>query len=85
MMMTASREMWDVGAAEINNEIKKLSSKDKLRLIEVLWDSISREELAGAPLTEEEFDELDRRVTDYRDNPGSGIALEDIGDVLGVK
>lgn len=73
-----------MSVADIQSEIEALSPDEKLRLIEALWDSISSEALASAPLTSDELDELDRRVAEYRDDPATGIALEDLDEFLGI-
>lgn len=68
--------------AELQNEINKLSPKDKLQLIETLWNSLSNDDLAATPLTADELDELDRRVALYEEDPTSGVALRDLDDYL---
>jgi len=83
-MVPALGQRSNMSVADLHNEIKVLSPEEKLRLIEVLWDSISSEALASAPLTSDEIDELDRRVAEYHDDPTTGIALEDLDEFLGI-
>jgi putative addiction module component (TIGR02574 family) len=71
-----------MSATELQNEISKLSSKDKLKLIETLWNSLSNDEVAATPLTAHELDELDRRVALYEEDPTTGVALRDLDDYL---
>jgi putative addiction module component (TIGR02574 family) len=48
-------------------EILKLSVDERLELIEQIWDTIGAD-----PLTEEDLEELDRRLADAESNPGVG-------------
>ena len=45
----------------------KLSLKDRLQLIEALWDSLSEEDV---PVTSEDRALLDARLADFEANPG---------------
>ena len=58
-------------------EIFELPIKERIQLVEDLWDSIAAfpDEIE---LTPEQRDEIDRRVEDYRKNPESGIPWEKI-------
>lgn len=71
-----------MGVAELRNEISKLSSRDKLRLVEDIWNSIPSTELAAAPFSDAELEELDRRVAEYESDPESGVPLEELDSFL---
>lgn len=64
-------------------EIKELSVAERIQLVEDIWDSIalSSEEM---PLSEEQKAELDRRLEDLEEDPGSGITWEELkAELLG--
>ena len=52
-------------------EILRLSISERIRLVEDIWDSI-REVPEAVELTEEDKEELDRRLEAYRQNPNDG-------------
>lgn len=53
--------------ADFLAEALKLSSSDRLQLIEALWDTLSEEDI---PVTPEERALLDARLADLEANPG---------------
>jgi putative addiction module component (TIGR02574 family) len=57
-------------------ELQKLSAADKFALAVELWDELSSnpEEI---PVTEEQLNELDRRVEEYRKDPDKVVTWED--------
>jgi putative addiction module component (TIGR02574 family) len=60
------------------NEIKmsnvlKLSVTKRIKLIELIWDSIT-EFPEAIPLTEKQSKELDIRLEDYEKNPGGNVS-----------
>ncbi|MBK8984229.1 MAG: addiction module protein [Ignavibacteria bacterium] len=62
------------------NEIKmsnvlKLSVSERIKLVEMIWDSIS-EFPDAVPLTEEQSKELDIRRENYEKNPGGNVSWE---------
>lgn len=58
-------------------EIAKLSTPEKILLVEDLWDSIASDELAvGVPQSHKE--ELDRRFKRYGSDPGNLLSLEEL-------
>lgn len=63
--------------------IDRLSVEDRLALIEELWESLSGSE-PGIALTNAQRDELDRRLADYRANPGDGVSWEELEKSLDV-
>ena len=58
-------------------EIFKLPVKERIRLVEEIWDSIALE-TGAVELTPEQKAELDRRIEDYKQNPESSISWETI-------
>lgn len=59
----------------ILKEALKLPDNEKLELIEGIWESIN-EYPDSIPVTKEQKDELDRRLEDYKKNPGNVITWE---------
>ena len=57
--------------------IDQLSVPDRLRLVQEIWDSISAE-VEAAPLTEEQRQEVDRRLAAHRANPQAAIPWEQV-------
>ena len=53
------------------SEILNLSVAERIQLVEDVWDSIAAEP-EELPLTEEERQEMDRRLADQEANPGVG-------------
>lgn len=62
-------------------EIMKLSTADRLRLVEKIWNSIlnSPQDL---PLTGAQKSELDRRLADHRSDPDAGRSWEEVCESL---
>ena len=58
-------------------EILKLSVDERLELIEQIWDTIGAD-----PLTEDDLQELDRRLADAEANPGVGRAWPELKAAL---
>ncbi len=58
-------------------EITKLSTPEKILLVEDLWDSITGEELE-VPIPESHMEELDRRLTRYKSSLGELLSLEEL-------
>ena len=58
-------------------EILKLNVSDRIELVEAIWDSIV-ENPTALPVTEAQKQELDRRLADYRADPGAGKAWDEI-------
>lgn len=59
------------------NEITALSIKDRISLVQAIWDSIAAEQ-AYPDLTEPQKRELDRRIDDYEMNPDNVLTWEEI-------
>ena len=58
-------------------EINKLSTPEKILLVEDLWDSIASDESA-VPVPESHMEELDRRLERYGSSPGNLLSLEEL-------
>jgi putative addiction module component (TIGR02574 family) len=58
-------------------EIAKLSTPEKILLVEDLWDSISSDESA-VPVPQSHMEELDRRLKTYGSPPGTLLSLEEL-------
>ena len=55
--------------------IDRLSVEERLTLVQEIWDSIA-DQVENAPLTEEQRQEIDRRLAAHRANPESAIPWE---------
>lgn len=55
----------------VNKDFLNLSVAERIRLVEDIWDSI-REVPESVELTEEEKEELDKRLAAYHQNPDAG-------------
>lgn len=66
-------------------ELRTLSASDKLTLVTELWEDLaSRPE--DIPITPEQIAEVDRRLEEYRQNPGLGSSWEEVkARILGQK
>ena len=58
-------------------EITKLSTPEKILLVEDLWDSISSDESA-VPVPQSHREELDRRLKRYGSLPGNLLSHEEL-------
>ena len=58
-------------------EINKLSTSEKILLIEDLWDSIASDE-SSVPVPESHKYELDKRLNRFQANPGNRLTLEEL-------
>lgn len=58
-------------------EIIKLSTPEKILLVEDLWDSIASDE-SSVPVPQGHKEELDRRLKSYQANPGNLLSLEEL-------
>ena len=64
-------------SSNLTEEAKKLSIAERLALVEEIWDSIA-EDNEYFELTEEQRQELDRRLESFRANPSQGRTWEQI-------
>jgi putative addiction module component (TIGR02574 family) len=58
-------------------EISKLSTPEKILLVEDLWDSIAADESAVA-VPQSHMEELDKRLERYESVPGDLLSLEEL-------
>ena len=58
-------------------EITKLSTPEKILLVEDLWDSITSDELA-VNVPKSHMEELDKRFKRYESAPGNLLSLEEL-------
>lgn len=59
------------------HEIIKLSTPEKILLVEDLWDSIVSDESA-VPVPQSHMEELDRRMRRYEAFPGTLLTLDEL-------
>ena len=64
-----------MGRAELWSELMKLTPAERIDLVQDLWDSIAQDELP--PLSDEEKEELDRRLEEHRRDPSTAITWEE--------
>ena len=62
---------------ELITEILALPAVERVRIVEVIWDSIATLPEA-LPLTQWQKDELDRRLAEFEADPDSGATLEEV-------
>jgi len=58
-------------------EGSKLSAQERMRVAQALWQS-AWDDQANIPLTPEQRDELDRRLTDLETNPDDGTSWDEV-------
>jgi putative addiction module component (TIGR02574 family) len=58
-------------------EIDRLSTSEKILLVEDLWDKISVDE-SSVPVPQSHKEELDRRLRRYKSHPGNLLSLEEL-------
>lgn len=59
------------------SEINKLSTPEKILLVEDLWDAIASDE-SGVPVPQSHLEELDRRLKKHKSTPGELLSLEEL-------
>jgi putative addiction module component (TIGR02574 family) len=72
-----------VNKAALLAECMRLSPDERLDLIGDLWDSLEPCDLP--PLTDDQIEELERRLAYYHANPDSAVSLEDFVASLRAK
>ena len=58
-------------------EIAKLTTAEKILLLEDLWDSIASDE-SVVPVPQSHLEELDKRLKKYESAPGNLLSLEEL-------
>jgi putative addiction module component (TIGR02574 family) len=65
-------------------EIARLSTPEKILLVEALWDDISSDEsIIAAPVSHKK--ELEKRLKKYGADPGTLLSLEDLQTRVGKR
>ncbi len=57
--------------------INKMSTSEKILLLEELWDSITSEE-SNIPMPQSHMKELDKRLKDYKANQAMLLSLDEL-------
>ena len=68
-------------SSNLVDTVKSLPLAERIELVDVLWESITREGYEP-PLTLEQAAELDRRVDAHRRSPNDVVSWESIKDDL---
>ena len=63
------------------NEIVALNVEDRIRLVQAIWDSIAAEQ-AYPELTQEQKQELDRRIADSEANSDNVMTWQEVRDSI---
>jgi putative addiction module component (TIGR02574 family) len=63
-------------------EIDRLSVPEKILLVEDLWDSIASDE-SSVPVPQSHVKELERRMKNYRSDPGNLLSFEELRNRVG--
>jgi len=58
-------------------ELARLTTAEKILLLEDLWDSIASDE-SSVPMPDSHRQELDRRLAEYERAPGRLLTLDDL-------
>lgn len=64
-----------MGRAELWSELMKLTPAERIDLVQDLWDSIAQHDLP--PLSDEEKEELERRLEEHRRDPSAAITWDE--------
>lgn len=66
------------------NEIHAMTVTEKVKLLDMLWDSFEKEDYTddAAEETEEELQLLQERLEEYKANPSAGIKWEYLKEEL---
>jgi putative addiction module component (TIGR02574 family) len=62
-------------------EISKLSTPEKILLVEELWDSISTDD-TSIPVPESHKSELDKRLRRFESSPGALLSLDELRAII---
>jgi putative addiction module component (TIGR02574 family) len=61
--------------SDLRNRIEDLSTTEKIELLDLLWESLDKDDL---PLTEDQRRELDYRIAHHEQNPSDVIPWEQV-------
>lgn len=70
-------DLWDTFGVNLPLQIEKLTTEERLRLIEQLWDSL-RATPEAVPLTDAQRTELDRRLDELDKGDIDGIPWNEV-------
>ena len=59
-------------------ELLKLSPAERIQLAEDLWDSVASERGQSLPLTDEQRQEIERRLAEHERNPDSALSWDEV-------
>ena len=66
------------GMARITvDQLLELSATERLELAQALWDSVAANP-ENVPLTDDQREELDRRLEEYHRNPSEGMSWDSL-------
>ncbi len=66
-------------SSTLRKEILRLTTAEKLELVEEIWDSISEED-GSVPPTPAQREELEHRLAEANADPNGGIPWEEVRD-----
>ncbi len=66
---------------ELMREIAPLDVAERIELIGNIWDTVV-DSPGEIPMTQEQCDELDRRIAEHEKNPQEGIRWQDLKAIL---
>jgi len=75
------REYVDTRMSLSIDDLRELPVPERLELVESLWDSIAAD-ADQLLLTDQQAEELDRRLAAHENNPGEGISWPELRDRL---
>jgi putative addiction module component (TIGR02574 family) len=59
-------------------DLFKLSPAERIQLAEDLWDSVAAEQDGVPSLTAEQRTEVERRLSDHKNDPSSALSWQDV-------
>jgi len=57
-------------------DIEQLTAEEKIFLVQEIWDSLAVRP-SKVPVSQDEISELNRRIAEHEQNPGSALTLEE--------
>jgi putative addiction module component (TIGR02574 family) len=64
--------------SDLLEELLKLSPAERIQLAEDLWDSVAASPEDLPPLSAEQQAEMERRIKQLEDDPGSALSWEEV-------
>ena len=59
------------------NEILKLSVEERLRLVDLIWESLETDP-SSLPVSEAHLKVIEERLSEHRRDPSSAVSLEEV-------